>query len=198
MEFGFDNIIEFVKISCNWTDKYTREVLFEYERFLILRESDNQLSPSDDIDRFWHIHILCSQHYTEYCLSKFNKYIHHNALDSMDQPARLHRLSNTLNEYTKHFGDANKLIWTNNVGVGGNDQTSINFSIGITPQQVNSERLRRQLYEQTVASYTLKPNKHIVQSNPVTNKNIVQQPNTLQWPFNLWSSTETQTPNRYC
>ena len=48
----------FISKYNNWSLDYTFQVQFEYERFLLLRNMDENLSPSDSIDIFWHTHIL--------------------------------------------------------------------------------------------------------------------------------------------
>lgn len=88
----------------NWTIEYTKKVFVEYFRFLHLRNKNEKLSPSDPIDKFWHVHILDTKSYQTFCNEKFGKVIHHNPFDSLDQNARTIRLSNTINQYKQTFG----------------------------------------------------------------------------------------------
>lgn len=97
----------------NWTMEYCRQVIQEYERFLSLKANNNiELSPSDDIDKLWHFHILCTELYNSYCIEKFGKIIQHNPIDSTDQQKRKQRLINTLNCYKQTYQlFINKKVW---------------------------------------------------------------------------------------
>lgn len=90
----------------NWTADHCRKVVAEYERFLQLKASNHllPLSASDDIDKLWHFHILCTESYYNYCTNKYGKFIHHNLVDSSDQAQRQQRLINTNNCYRNTFG----------------------------------------------------------------------------------------------
>ena len=70
-----------------------------------LRSDNDKLSPCDDIDKFWHLHLLNPILYYNFCIAQFNKIIDHNPTDSFDQNARRQRLTNTMNEYLQKFGD---------------------------------------------------------------------------------------------
>lgn len=91
--------INFISHYYRWTYQYTVQVIFEYERFLQLRFVEPKLSPSDTIDKLWHIHILDTLSYYSYCADKFKKIIHHSPMDSQDQEARKIRLENTQIKY---------------------------------------------------------------------------------------------------
>jgi hypothetical protein len=95
-----------------WTQEYTKTVVFEYERFLQLRKDSDKLSPSDDIDKVWHQHILNTKYYYDYCYMRFDKFIHHDPYDSLDQDSRKKRIENTLRYYIVIFKEIpNKLVW---------------------------------------------------------------------------------------
>lgn len=105
---------EFISKYNNWTHHYTSQVQFEYERFLELRSQNENLSPSDSIDMFWHVHILDTKSYYNYCLTKFGKIIHHNPVDSLDQEPRKIRFGLTLIKYKEKFGSPTYTeIWEN-------------------------------------------------------------------------------------
>ena len=89
----------------NWTPDYTDNVLYEYMRFIVLRSTNLNLSPSDDIDKCWHIHLLNPVKYYDYCIKTFNKIIDHNPEMSYDQQAKKIRLANTILEYKKRYGE---------------------------------------------------------------------------------------------
>jgi hypothetical protein len=97
--------LQTISIYNKWTLDLTKKIQFEYERFLILKNSNSNLSPSNLIDMFWHTHILDTKSYLQYCQDKFKKIIHHNPADSFDQKLRSIRLANTLVSYKELFGN---------------------------------------------------------------------------------------------
>lgn len=107
-----NSVIEQVILEYDWDRKYAKSVAFEYMRFLDLRHEDPDLSPSDDIDRFWHQHILNTKSYFTYCFKKYAQIVHHNPADAYDQKARAVRLKNTIAAYIEKFGPIkSKKIW---------------------------------------------------------------------------------------
>lgn len=99
-----DPVINQMVKQHSWKKRYSRNVATEYERFMILRNKNNNLSPSDDIDEFWHQHILNTSLYTEYCQEKFSGIVHHDPEDAFNQTKRKTRLRNTIKEYKKIYG----------------------------------------------------------------------------------------------
>ena len=107
-----NSIINQVMLEYSWDHHYAKSVAFEYMRFLELRNENKDLSPSDDIDRFWHQHILNTKHYFTYCFKKFSQIVHHDPTDAYDQKARALRLKNTMKAYTARFGPIKKKkVW---------------------------------------------------------------------------------------
>ncbi len=97
--------IDFYARYNGWDKPMCEKVKFEYERFMELRATNHNLSPSDQIDKFWHTHILDTNSYLTYCLTKWNRVIHHNPAESQDQLARAIRLGNTLIAYKQTYGN---------------------------------------------------------------------------------------------
>ena len=62
-----------------WTLKRAREMEVWYKRFLYLNGVYPNLSivPTQDIDTFWHYHILDTQKYAEDCQIAFGYFLHH-------------------------------------------------------------------------------------------------------------------------
>jgi hypothetical protein len=98
----------------NWSPQYANEVFNEYEKFLYLRSKNSNVSPSNDIDIVWHQHILNTEHYRNYCNTKFGKFIDHNPVDSFDQDKRQQRLKTTITDYTTKFGIPTSTVWSAN------------------------------------------------------------------------------------
>ena len=111
-----DSIIKQVINEYGWNLSYAKNVFDEYERFMVLRyigeKIGEKISPSDDIDKFWHQHILNTKNYMTYCNTKFERCIHHDPEDAHDKNARQIRLNNTIKEYALKFGPfINKNVW---------------------------------------------------------------------------------------
>jgi hypothetical protein len=83
----------------------------ELERFLSIRATDPNTSPSSIIDEEWHKFILQTKKYRKYCIDKFGFIIHHSMLDSIDQDNRKDRLKNTYKIYKNMFGELNNYYW---------------------------------------------------------------------------------------
>lgn len=61
-----------------WTRPYAERVTREYTRFLILAAiSDRQVTPSEAVDQAWHLHIVYTESYHEWCEALFGRYLHH-------------------------------------------------------------------------------------------------------------------------
>lgn len=107
-----EKIINQVTGIYKWDTEYAQKVALEYSRFLQLRFSNNELSPSDDIDKFWHQHILNTRHYKIHCETMLGKFVDHDPTDSLDQTARMVRLKNTIDVYINKFGPIkNTQVW---------------------------------------------------------------------------------------
>ena len=99
-------IVRQVKRKYSWTQQHTDSVAREYFKFLNLRKNNAKLSPSDDVDRFWHQHILNTRHYREFCFRHLGKFLDHNPEDANDQVARSKRLRKTMNMYRDVYKQA--------------------------------------------------------------------------------------------
>jgi len=61
-----------------WTRGYTLRVIEEYRRFAFLAiHADHPVSPSEAVDQAWHIHILYTRQYSEFCRDCLGKFLHH-------------------------------------------------------------------------------------------------------------------------
>lgn len=78
----------------------------QYKNFLILilKYSDSEkLYPTDEIDEVWHLHILHTKHYQNYCERIFGKFIHHHPTHSDDCQDQDESFCNTLDLYLCEF-----------------------------------------------------------------------------------------------
>ena len=62
-----------------WKLEYALRVVEEYKKFMfLLCITDHPLTPSDQVDQVWHLHLLYTQSYwTEFCKNTINKQVHH-------------------------------------------------------------------------------------------------------------------------
>ena len=62
-----------------WSADEADLLAIDYKRFLFLRamHPERTLSPSRDVDRFWHMHILDTRKYAADCQAIFGEFLHH-------------------------------------------------------------------------------------------------------------------------
>jgi hypothetical protein len=62
-----------------WTLAFSLRVIDEYKRFIFLMcIADHPLTPSDQVDQVWHLHLLYTQSYwVDLCHHTLKKQIHH-------------------------------------------------------------------------------------------------------------------------
>jgi hypothetical protein len=65
--------------GCGWSREHADRMEIEYKRFLILsvKYSREFISPSKEVDKFWHAHILDTLKYAEDCNQVFGYFLHH-------------------------------------------------------------------------------------------------------------------------
>jgi hypothetical protein len=62
-----------------WTPAYADRMETAYKRYLILHAKypEMTLAPEQDVDRFWHMHILDTRKYAADCDATFGHFLHH-------------------------------------------------------------------------------------------------------------------------
>jgi hypothetical protein len=62
-----------------WTSEHVNRIELAYRRFLVLHAQfpQHQISPTKDIDAFWHAHILDTRKYAADCQRIFGEFMHH-------------------------------------------------------------------------------------------------------------------------
>ena len=63
----------------DWSTEYSLRCIEEYKRFIFLIcKTSHPLTPSDQVDQVWHLHLLYTQSYWEdFCGNTLDKQIHH-------------------------------------------------------------------------------------------------------------------------
>lgn len=94
----------------SWSSAHTARVIEEYRRFLVLAAVTREpISPSDDVDQAWHLHLLYSRSYwLDLCEGLLGRPLHHKPLDRQgrDRAVFLAQYERTLDAYRRVFGEA--------------------------------------------------------------------------------------------
>jgi len=109
----FSMIIDKTVKTTGWKKKDVLRICEYYKNFLFLNKKyaheRGQLPPSEEIDEFWHNHILDTKKYHEDCNIIVGYYLHHYPYFGMDDQSNEKDLSNAFEHmqqlYKKEFGD---------------------------------------------------------------------------------------------
>jgi len=94
-----------------WSADYADTMELAYKRYLILhaKHPEMTLAPEQDIDRFWHMHILDTRKYAADCEATFGHFLHHfpylglrGEADAADLQAAFRRMQQL---YAQEFGE---------------------------------------------------------------------------------------------
>jgi hypothetical protein len=94
-----------------WSAEYADQMELAYKRYLILhaRYPAMTLAPEQDIDRFWHMHILDTRKYAADCDATFGHFLHHFpylGLRGADDAKALDSAFDAMQQlYMKEFGE---------------------------------------------------------------------------------------------
>lgn len=91
----------------DWSMEYCLRSILEYKRFIFLIcISSEPLTPSDEIDQVWHLHLLYTQSYwIDLCESTLQRQIHHGPTRGEEQRSSFkNHYQFTLDFYTETFG----------------------------------------------------------------------------------------------
>jgi uncharacterized protein (TIGR04222 family) len=92
-----------------WSPEYTARVLVEYKRFLLLASTaDHPVTPSDQVDQAWHLHLLYSAEYRSFCRNVLGRTLDHGPSSGGAQQRShfVHAYQQTLLSYPTLFGEA--------------------------------------------------------------------------------------------
>lgn len=94
-----------------WSKAKADAIDLEYRRFLYLQYAnpEAEASPTEDVDTFWHYHILDTMKYAADCEKAFGYFLHHfpylGLLDSDEQDADIKAAHRTRELYEATFGE---------------------------------------------------------------------------------------------
>ncbi len=94
-----------------WSNDHADQMELAYKRYLILHAKypGMTLAPEQDVDRFWHLHILDTRKYAADCEHAFGHFVHHFpylGLRGEDDALALQSAFDAMQAlYAKEFGD---------------------------------------------------------------------------------------------
>ena len=95
-----------------WSADYADQMEVAYKRYLILhaKHPEMTLAPEQDIDRFWHMHILDTRKYAADCEATFGHFLHHfpylGLRGADDEKALEDAFAQMQRLYVEEFGEA--------------------------------------------------------------------------------------------
>ncbi len=116
---AYINTIDFSKIIDKlvkyegWFLDEAHQVCRQYRNFLFLNKKYGDryaIPPTEEIDEFWHMHILDTKAYRRDCEAIFGKYLDHYPYFGIDEKSDINDLNrafkNTLKLYQDEFGES--------------------------------------------------------------------------------------------
>lgn len=111
LAMDFSPIVTKLVNHMGWSKSHALEVCTMYRRFLILHKKyghEHTLPPSEDIDEFWHMHILDTKQYKVDCERIFGYYLEHYPYLGIDEKTNFKDLERAFNKtqelYAHEFG----------------------------------------------------------------------------------------------
>lgn len=98
-----------------WSRLFALHAIEEYRKFVFLAlVAGHQVSPSDQVDQVWHLHLLFSDAYwNDFCPRVLGRPLHHHPTKGGQQERdRFHELYRaTIRSYRQHFGEPPADLW---------------------------------------------------------------------------------------
>jgi hypothetical protein len=100
------------KLGEGWTHAYANSIEAAYKNYLVMlvkhQDDAQDILLAEDVDEFWHTHILQTMKYTDDCATLFGKYLHHaphvGEVTAADLERRAALAEKTRSLYQKEFG----------------------------------------------------------------------------------------------
>jgi uncharacterized protein (TIGR04222 family) len=111
-EFGF---LAHLMGANGWSRSFALRAIEEYRKFVFLAlVADHPVTPSDQVDQVWHLHLLCSDAYwNDFCPRVLGRPLHHHpAKGGQAERDRFHeQYRATIRSYRQHFGEPPMDLW---------------------------------------------------------------------------------------
>ena len=117
-----------------WTEIYAARVVEEYRRFLLLAAtSGHPVTPSDQVDQAWHLHLLYTRSWSRFCTEVLARPLHHEPTRGGPEEKAKFKVwyERTLASYQRFFGNPPADIWPD---------SSVRFGQDLHYQRVNTKR----------------------------------------------------------
>jgi hypothetical protein len=96
-----------------WSEDYTTLCVNEYAKFLHLHVTypEGKIVPGRQLDNVWHVHILHTKEYADFCEKFLHGFLHHTPKDLSSN--EVNDMQHTLDLYEQCFGyKAPVMFWT--------------------------------------------------------------------------------------
>jgi hypothetical protein len=111
-EFGF---LAHLMCANGWNHQFALRAIEEYRKFVFLAlVADHPVTPSDQVDQVWHLHLLCSEAYwNDFCPGVLGRPLHHQPTrGGKAERERFHeQYRATIDSYRQHFGEPPADLW---------------------------------------------------------------------------------------
>ena len=111
-EFGF---LAHLMRANGWSRPFALRAIEEYRKFVFLAlVADHPVTPSDQVDQVWHLHLLFSDAYwNDFCPRVLGRPLHHHpAKGGQVERDRFHeQYRATIRSYRQHFGEPPADLW---------------------------------------------------------------------------------------
>ena len=98
-----------------WMPELARKAIEEYRKFCFLAtHAGDPVTPSDEVDQVWHLHLTYSRHYWEtLCRDTLGRSLHHGPTEGGADEDRKFRAwyEDTLASYRRYFGEPPRDLW---------------------------------------------------------------------------------------
>lgn len=98
-----------------WARAFAERAIEEYRKFCFLAvHAGHPVTPSDEVDQVWHLHLLYSRHYwEELCRDVLGMPLHHGPTRGGSAEGRKYRdwYEHTLEAYRRYFGEPPAALW---------------------------------------------------------------------------------------
>ncbi|KUJ57674.1 glycine-rich domain-containing protein [Chryseobacterium aquaticum] len=118
----------------NWSLDFTKRAIEEYKKFVYLScILPNGASPSEIVDKVWHMHLIYTQNYwEEFCPNILQQKLHHNPSKGGESENEKHKnwLDETLKSYQEIFHqEPPQDIWKTTINTSKRDKISFSGKI---------------------------------------------------------------------
>jgi hypothetical protein len=99
----------------DWTPDFAARAIDEYRKFCFLAvHAGHPVTPSDEVDQVWHLHLLYSRHYWDtLCRDTLGIALHHGPTEGGEaEDRKFHSwYEATLASYRRYFGEPSRDLW---------------------------------------------------------------------------------------